>query len=138
MKLPLTDKEYLLLALDRFYKWVVIEATERVAGLGPCHWWVGARTRGGPHWSQRKKGGKLQRGAWYGTFHVRRPRSLRVRVHRWLYEQLIGPIPSDSDGNTYELDHLCNNTLCVNLKHLEPKPGRKNAARANSGRKKVA
>jgi hypothetical protein len=37
------------------------------------------------------------------------------RLHRWLYEQLRGPIP---DGLV--LRHTCDNTLCINLDHLEP------------------
>ncbi|MDQ1426633.1 MAG: hypothetical protein QOK39_109 [Acidimicrobiaceae bacterium] len=38
-----------------------------------------------------------------------------VWVHRWSYEQLVGPIP---DGLV--LDHLCRVTACVNPAHLEP------------------
>ena len=38
-----------------------------------------------------------------------------VRAHRWHYEQVHGPIP---DGLT--LDHLCENTLCVNPDHQDP------------------
>jgi hypothetical protein len=36
-------------------------------------------------------------------------------AHRWFYEQIIGPIPAG-----LEPDHLCRNTICVNLDHLEP------------------
>ena len=38
-----------------------------------------------------------------------------VRVHRYAYEQLVGPIP-----NGLELDHLCRTRVCVNPRHLEP------------------
>lgn len=38
-----------------------------------------------------------------------------IRVHRYVYEQLIGPIP---DGLV--LDHLCRVRHCVNPAHLEP------------------
>jgi len=38
----------------------------------------------------------------------------RRRVHRWLWERERGPIP---DG--MELDHVCQNKLCINLDHLE-------------------
>lgn len=36
-------------------------------------------------------------------------------AHRWVYTQLVGPIP---DGMS--LDHLCRNPSCVNPAHLEP------------------
>lgn len=35
------------------------------------------------------------------------------KVHRWLYEQLIGPIPKGKF-----LDHKCRNGSCVKLGHL--------------------
>lgn len=38
----------------------------------------------------------------------------RVRVHRFAYELLVGPIPPD-----LVLDHLCRNRGCVNPAHLE-------------------
>jgi HNH endonuclease len=38
-----------------------------------------------------------------------------VSAHRWAYEYLVGPIPF---GLT--LDHTCENTICVNVSHLEP------------------
>ena len=37
------------------------------------------------------------------------------RAHRYVYEQMVGPIP---DGLV--LDHLCRNRRCVNPDHLEP------------------
>jgi len=36
-------------------------------------------------------------------------------AYRFLYEQLVAPIPAG-----LELDHLCNNPRCVNPDHLEP------------------
>lgn len=36
-----------------------------------------------------------------------------VRAHRWAYEQEHGPIPEG-----HEIDHMCSNRLCVNVKHL--------------------
>ena len=45
---------------------------------------------------------------------------LRIRgsiyyAHRWMYENLVGPIPA---GLT--IDHLCRNHACVRPAHLEP------------------
>lgn len=55
-------------------------------------------------------GGKT--GAGYGQFGAG---GQKFHVHRWLYQQMMGPIP---DG--LELDHLCRNPPCVNPDHLEP------------------
>lgn len=68
-----------------------------VAGDG-CWLWTGAKTIGG-----------------YGTFSISDNPKQLVSVHRWAYEQLVGPIP---DG--LHIDHLCRNRLCVNPNHLEP------------------
>lgn len=38
----------------------------------------------------------------------------RVLAHRWAYEQEHGPIPRH-----LEIDHLCDNKVCVNVLHLE-------------------
>lgn len=38
-----------------------------------------------------------------------------VRVHRWLYASLVGPVDPSLD-----LDHLCRVRRCVNPDHLEP------------------
>lgn len=38
-----------------------------------------------------------------------------VRAHRYVYENVVGPIP---DGLV--LDHLCRNPPCVNPDHLDP------------------
>ncbi len=62
---------------------------------GDCLVWTGAKYKG------------------YGRFH---PTNDRTRIaHRWIWEQLRGPIPA---GLT--LDHLCRNRSCVNVQHLEP------------------
>lgn len=58
----------------------------------------------------------------YGTH----PQAL---AHRWMYAELVGPIP---DGLT--IDHLCRNTICVNPAHLEPVTMAENNRRATLAR----
>ena len=56
---------------------------------------------------------------WPGTRHshgygVARVDGVRTQAHRFVYEQLVAPIPS-----TMTIDHLCRNKSCVNPDHLE-------------------
>jgi len=61
-----------------------------------CLFWRGTRSKG------------------YGRFQVGSSRA--VRAHRWIYEQLVGKIPDNT-----ELGHTCNNPSCVNFNdHLQP------------------
>ena len=53
--------------------------------------------------------------------------SIRVVLHRLVYEQLRGPIP---DG--LQIDHLCRNRGCCNPDHLEPVTGRVNTLRGET------
>jgi len=46
------------------------------------------------------------------------------KAHRFIYEQVVGPIP---EGMT--LDHLCLNHACVNPTHLEPVTRSENSRR---------
>lgn len=62
--------------------------------------------------------------AWYGAGPV--------RVHRAVYELLVGPIPFG-----YVLDHLCRNRACCNPAHLEPVTQAENLRRAGVNRRKT-
>lgn len=57
----------------------------------------------------------------YGRYYIE---GIERLTHRWMYEQLVGPIP---DGLT--LDHLCRVRACVNPAHLEPVTQRENILR---------
>jgi hypothetical protein len=48
----------------------------------------------------------------------------RHMAHRLVWEQQVGKIPPG-----LELDHLCCNTSCVNINHLEPVTGYENKRR---------
>lgn len=55
---------------------------------------------------------KLSEG--YGSLRGPSPERRYIRAHRWVYEQLRGPIP---DG--MHLHHRCGERACVNPEHLE-------------------
>jgi len=61
----------------------------------------------------------------YPTF--RDDSGTKVRVHRYAYELIEGPITKG-----LEPDHLCRNILCVNPLHLELVTHRTNVLRGNS------
>lgn len=78
----------------------------RIDADGPCWLWTGATNRNGY--------GAINRGRRLGM----------ARVHRVVWELLVGPIPEDMD-----LDHLCRIRTCCNPDHLEPVTRALNVAR---------
>lgn len=57
----------------------------------------------------------------------------RYRLHRVVYENLVGEIPKG-----LELDHLCRVKRCINPAHLEPVTHQINVERGNSGKNNSA
>jgi hypothetical protein len=53
--------------------------------------------------------------------------TVRKMTHRWVWELLRGPLSPE-----LSLDHLCRNTRCVRLEHLDPVPHRINVLRGNA------
>lgn len=80
----------------------------RIDRSGDCWVWTGVRSGGG-----------------YGQVWSRRGMLL---VHRYVYEQLAGPIPQG-----LVLDHLCRNPSCCNPAHLEPVTTAENVRRGLNG-----
>lgn len=54
-------------------------------------------------------------------------------VHRWVYEQVVGPIPSDMT-----IDHECNVPACVNPEHLRVMTMRDNCLRGDGPTARLA
>lgn len=81
------------------------------AGPNGCWTWTGPLATGG-----------------YGRFSSM---GVVTIAHRYVYEQVVGPIP---DG--LQLDHLCRNPGCVNPDHLEPVTAAENLRRAREARKR--
>ena|SRR6516162_2273853 len=60
----------------------------------------------------------------YGHFSIR---YRTFRAHRWIYEQLIGPIPDNKQP-----DHRCDTPACANPWHLKIVTARENVLRSSS------
>ena len=56
-----------------------------------------------------------------------------VRVHRYVYETLVGPIPE-----RHHLHHECENTRCCNPAHLTPMPAGDHIAHHAALRRKAS
>jgi hypothetical protein len=71
----------------------------------PCFLWTGRTTKG------------------YGVISIK---GKETYVHRYMWEQMRGPIPAG-----LEIDHLCRVPRCVNPQHLEPVTHTENLRRGN-------
>lgn len=83
----------------------------RIEKTPTCWLWTGARVRNG-----------------YGTARIEGRNGV---IHRWVYEQLVGPIPAGM-----QLDHLCRVRHCCNPDHLEPVTHTENCRRARASRQR--
>lgn len=90
-------------AIDRFYR--------HVRRSGACLIWTGTTA-----------GTRTKRPMFRPTTKSTDP---KVYAHRWIYEQVVGPIP---DG--LEIDHVCRHGMCVDVAHLEPVTPAENKRRA--------
>ncbi|WP_078593863.1 HNH endonuclease signature motif containing protein [Streptomyces sp. NRRL S-920] len=108
--LPMWD-DYDRRALER----LMAKCVEDEAG---CWVWKGSAPGG----QNRRTGGAKR----YGDISYR---GRQVVVHRLAYTLMVDDIPEG-----LQLDHLCQNTLCVNPGHLEPVTASENIRRAVAAR----
>jgi len=66
----------------------------------------------------------------YGQLRMCGRKGKTQRAHRVSYENFVGKIP---DG--LSIDHLCQNTLCVNPNHLQPVTHSENMRRGRNAKK---
>lgn len=72
-------------------------------------------------WTSTFAGTKSRRPQFRATTKMSEP---KVYAHRWIYEQVVGPIPEG-----YEIDHTCKDGRCVEVAHLEAVPPAVNQSR---------
>lgn len=63
----------------------------------------------------------------YGLFYIQKEdgKWKTVRAHRWAYQRIVGPIPSDK-----VLDHIvCDTRRCCNPLHVAPRTNKENVLR---------
>lgn len=114
--------------------WMHLTRKKETGKVGPAH-----RLRAAPGvtcWDHIDKSGPNGCWTWTGPVaahgYGRFSSMGRVYIaHRYVYEQVVGPIP-----NGLQLDHLCRNPGCVNPDHLEPVTGAENLRRAREARKR--
>ena len=70
-------------------------------------------------WTAGKVGGKYGRFRDAGKLHL---------AHRWAYAHHNGEIPEG-----YEIDHICKNTSCVEITHLQALPQKQHRTKDLSG-----
>jgi hypothetical protein len=99
--------------MDR--RWATQHLAHRVLLDDGCWEWVGAHDHSG-YAQVSAKGGRTT-----------------VKVHRLMYELLVGPIPEGM-----QIDHLCRNRGCVRPDHLEPVSHAENVRRGDAGKHHAA
>ena len=87
-----------------------------------CLIWTGAKTRSDP------------RAAPYGVVYIRPPFSTKrkkFRVHQMVYVATHSQVKYGMNDVSFEMSHLCHNSLCVEAAHLSMEPRSINNHRKN-------
>ena len=102
----------------RFLDKVTVEPVPWATAPGPCWVWHGATSQGG------LQGGRLQNSLYTSFWYD----GQTIRAHIWV-AWAFGIIPDLRVPEGMNLDHTCQNTLCVCPWHLELVPKRVNLER---------